>query len=373
MDATKSVTLSNNPVVIGLCETDGIVTVKDVSGNPNHLEWGDGDIINGSITTSTEPHNYAALGTGSQNVTITASSADGCTFSRTMTVTIVSTAADRTVKPCDVGSHAAQTGSAYTGNGHGSANHGLETVNGSGQITSVTDYDGNAYPVVQIGSQCWMAENLRCSHSPKTGSNIVVTAVSCFGSKMAAWYNNDQTTYEAKRYGLLYNWCAAMDTANSNNYVEVAAGSYNNKDFSFTPAGNHQGVCPTGWHVPTDAEWSTMESAVNGSTVSGTGYQGSHAGKLSTGCDWTSSNTANVPGNYANAERNSSGFSALPAGVYNGSFNETSENTYFWSSTQSSNKNVYYRELSQGTEGMLRNNDNNHQKNNGASVRCVRD
>ncbi|MBQ7734767.1 MAG: PKD domain-containing protein, partial [Bacteroidales bacterium] len=374
MDATKSVTLSNNPVVIGLCETDGIVTVKDVSGNPNHLEWGDGGIINGSITTSTGPHNYAALGTGSHNVTITASSADGCTFSRTMTVTIASTVADRTVKPCtiDPASHAAQIGSAYIGNGHGSANYGLETVNGSGQVTSVTDYDGNAYPVVQIGSQCWMAENLRCTHSPKTGSYIVVNAVSNTLSKMAAWYNNEQSTYEAKRYGLLYNWCAAMDTAKSGS-PEVATSSANN-DFDFQPASfPHQGVCPVGWHVPTDVEWSAMELEVNGTDVSGTtGYRGTHAGKLSTGCDWTSSNTANAAGNYANAERNSSGFSALPAGNFSGSFSGEGDNAYFWSSTRNNKQKADSRELNQNNSGVNRDT-GNYLKSNGASVRCVRD
>ena len=156
-----------------------------------------------SVTANSTSNTYATSGI----YDIVATNSSGCRAKVTMHVNVPgSTVADRTVKPCDVGSHAAQTGSAYTGNGHSSANHGLETVNGSGKITSVTDYDGNAYPVVQIGSQCWLAENLRVSHSPKTGSNLVVTAVNSYGSKMAAWYSNDQATYEAKRYGLLYNW-----------------------------------------------------------------------------------------------------------------------------------------------------------------------
>ncbi len=371
LTASTSVTVSagGTPVSIDFCESDGDVSVMTVSGTPNSINWGDGQ-TGTSVTTSTT-HDYSALGTGSHSVTITASNASGCILSRTMTVNVLgSTVADRTVKPCDVGSHAAQTGSAYTGNGHGSANHGLETVNGSGQITSVTDYDGNEYPVVQIGSQCWMAENLRCSHSPKTGNNIVVTAVQNYGSKMAAWYNNDQSTYEAKRYGLLYNWCAAMDTANPSGYVEVATAANTSNQFSFTPSGNHQGVCPVGWHVPTDAEWNAMELEVNGSDVSGSaGYRGSHAGKLSTGCDWSSSSTENAAGNYANAERNESGFSAVPAGYLYGSFLHAGGGASFWSS-QGSNNAAWGRNLGSNFAGVYR---DNYYKYDGFSVRCVRD
>ena len=372
LTATKTTTVGNNPVSIGFCESEGVVSVKSVSGSPNSIDWGDTQ-TGTSVTTSTT-HDYAALGNGSHEVTITASNASGCILSRTMTVNVLgsgSTVADRTVKPCDVGSHAAQTGSTYSGNGFGSANHGLETVNGSGQITSVTDYDGNEYPVVQIGSQCWMAENLRVSHSPKTGSNIVVTAVNNYGSKMAAWYNNDQSTYAVKRYGLLYNWCAAMDTANPSGYVEVATAANTSNQFSFTPSGNHQGVCPVGWHVPTDAEWNAMELEVNGSDVSGsTGYRGSHAGKLSTGCDWSSSSTENAAGNYANAERNSSGFSAVPAGNFYSSFANAGYRAYFWSSSQSSSYNAWNRYLDSNSAGVYR---SSGSKYYGFSVRCVRD
>ena len=372
LTATTSTTVNSGgtPISIGFCENEGIVSVKSVSGAPNSIDWGDGQ--SGTSVSLSTTHDYAALGNGNHEVTITASNAAGCTLSRTMTVTIASTVADRTVKPCTVDpAHAAQTDSAYMGNGHSGANHGLETVNGSGKITSVTDYDGNEYPVVQIGSQCWMAENLRVSHSPKTGSNIVVTAVNNYGSKMAAWYNNDQSTYEAKRYGLLYNWCAAMDTANPSGYVEVATAANTSNQFSFTPSGNHQGVCPIGWHVPTDAEWNAMELEVNGSDVSGsTGYRGSHAGKLSTGCDWSSSSTENAAGNYANAERNDSGFSAVPAGSFNGSFYKPGNDARFWSATQNSNTNAWRRYLIYSNAGVSR---SSLDKYYGFSVRCVRD
>ncbi len=375
---TASVTIASGgtAVSLGLCEKDGVVTVRTVGGSPNSIDWGDGSMpYSGTVTANSTSNTYTASGI----YDIVATNSSGCRAKVTMPVNVPgSTAADRTVKPCDVGSHAAQTGSAYTGNGHSGANHGLETVNGSGKITSVTDYDGNAYPVVQIGSQCWLAENLRVSHSPKTGSNLVVTAVNSYGSKMAAWYSNDQSTYEAKRYGLFYNWCAAMDTANPGAYVEVAYGSYNNNSFNFNPSGNHQGVCPIGWHVPTDVEWNAMESQVSGSdwqasyeTASVT-YRGSHAGKLSTGCDWSSSSTENAAGNYANAERNESGFSAVPAGIFTTFFGYAGNGAYFWSSSQYTNTSgsVWMRGLNYNNAGMAR---NSNPKDFGLSVRCVRD
>lgn len=194
-----------------------------------------------------------------------------------------------------------------------------------------------------------------------------------YGSKLALWYNNDETTYKAIRYGLLYNWCAAMDTANPTNYVEVVTASDNNNTaFSFTPSGNHQGVCPLGWHVPTDAEWSAMELEVNGSDVSGsTGWRGSHGGKLATGCDWNSNGTANAPGNYSNAERNASGFSAVPAGYFSGSsFFNSGYHAYFWSASQSLSDIAWSRYLLSNYAGMDR---YYYGKGYGFSVRCVRD
>ena len=373
LTASHTVTVQNGTAVsFGLCEWDGVVTVKTVSGAPNSIVWGDGNEHNGTVTANSTSNTYSTSGT----YTITASNAT-CSKSMTMTINVPDgTGASRTVKPCtaaSMGSHAAQTGSAYTGNGFGGANYGLETVNGDA-ITSVTDYDGNEYPVVQIGSQCWLAENLRCTHSPKTGSYLVGTALAnSLGSKLALWHNNDESTYAAKRYGILYNWCAAMDTANPTNYVEVVTTSDNNNNsFNFTPSGNHQGVCPLGWHVPTDAEWSAMELEVNGSDVSGsTGWRGSHGGKLATGCDWRSNGAANAPGNYSNAERNASGFSAVPVGGFNGSSFFSLNYANFWCASQSNSSNAWDRYMLYDNAGMNRG--SNRSKSNGFSVRCVRD
>ena len=254
--------------------------------------------------------------------------------------------------PCSAGSHAAQTGSSYRGNGYNGANHGLETTDTDGKIISVTDYDGNAYPVVQIGSQCWMAVNLRTTHYAD-GTSVPAGTTSNSSTTAPYYYDLNPTspTIPLVQRGYLYNWPAAMKS---------------------TTTEGTQGVCPTGWHVPTDAEWSSMELVVNGSDVSGaTGYRGSHAGKLSTSCYWTNSSTVNAPGNYDNAERNSSGFSAVPAGYfYDSSFNDAGNSVGFWSSSVNGSDS-WYRYLRYPKADVCR--DNNLHGNCGFSVRCVRD
>ena len=286
--------------------------------------------------------------------------------------------------PCNVSSyHPAQTGSAYQGNGHNGVNHGLESVGQDGKINSVTDYDGNEYPVVQIGSQCWLAENLRCSHSPKTGRLIVDNHIESFSSKHAEWYTRkismedcllepfDSVACVTHHFGLLYNWCATMDTACPTNYVEVATELDNNNTiWYYTPSGNQQGICPIGWHVPSDTEWSEMESFVSGSDLSiSTGYRGTHAGKLAGGNVWKSSTTSNAPGNY-NDIRNSSGFSAVPAGSTWLTTFDGGGFAQFWSSSWSSSREAWSRCLCFGSSGVQR---TYIDKNVGFSVRCLRD
>ncbi len=246
---------------------------------------------------------------------------------------------------------------------------------------TVTDHEGNVYATVQIGDQCWMRENLRTTTSPKTGTYLVNTSnksgnsASTFdGSKVAHWCMNDSATYAPKGYGLLYNWCAVMDTANPSGYVEVPTeSSGNNNSFTFNPSGKHRGICPEGWHVPTDAEWSTMEAVVNGSNVSSlTGYRGSHAGKLAGGNDWDSTSTTNAPGNYSSTVRNSTGFTVVPAGYFYTSFNQTRIAAILWTSSQRSEAyKAWGRYFRYENVGVGRYTNSYHGQ--GRSVRCLRD
>ena len=245
---------------------------------------------------------------------------------------------------------------------------------------TATDHEGNVYATVQIGNQCWMRDNLRTTTSPSSGTYLIPSAGTgyTFTGKQARWYNNDSTTYAPMNYGLLYNWNAAMDTFNTA-YGETSGNSSESNAVSVTFNGHRRGICPAGWHLPSDAEWNTMEATVSGSDwqssyeTSG-GNRGSHAGKLAGGNNWTISySSGGVPGNYGYADRNASCFSAVPAGrCYGPTFDNAGNNTYFWSSTQSANlpNNVYQRYLSYGSGGVYR---TSWQKNPGYSVRCLRD
>ena len=220
-------------------------------------------------------------------------------------------------------------------------------------VDAVTDYDGNAYAAVKIGEQVWMKENLRTTHyadgtSIPKGNSISTTE--------AFWYYPNNSSANKTIYGLLYNWKAVMGDASSS---------------SANPSGV-QGICPSGWHVPSDEEWMQLEMTLgmSQSDANGTGYRGDIAAKLSGNTEWTSSSAANAAGNLSAYGRNSSGFSALPAGNFNGSFNGVGDYAYFWDSSQRSGTLAWGRNLNYGSAGVYRGND---LMSNGYSVRCLRD
>jgi len=219
---------------------------------------------------------------------------------------------------------------------------------------TVTDHEGNVYATVLIGAQCWMRENLRTTTSPKTGTYLVntenktgVARSSYMGSKVAHWYMNDPTTYAPKGYGLLYNWCAAMDTANPTNYVEVPTSSTsgNNNAFSFPVTSNHRGICPVGWHIPFFADLNALKSNYTNSDL------------LAGGDVWSGSPS------------NASGFTALPASYFGDGYQsfQSEDKTYFWSCfnvvEEAQSLYLTYNQKKTG----------NVKKNFGMSVRCVRD
>ncbi|MBU6159398.1 MAG: hypothetical protein KGP35_10285 [Bacteroidetes bacterium] len=219
---------------------------------------------------------------------------------------------------------------------------GISNANNTATPNTVTDASNNTYPTVTIGTQVWMAENLRTTKY-RDGSNIpVVTDNTQWAnnfntgatSPMMCWYNNDQATYTANKFGALYNWYAINPATNGN-----------------------KNVCPTGWHMPTDAEWTTLTTFLGGESVAG--------GKMkSTGTQyWRSPNTGAT---------NSSGWSGFPGGgrLNNGSFFTIGSNGLWWSSTELNTNYAWYRYLSYGNGGVSR---NYYNKAYGSSVRCLRD
>ena len=399
---TVSVTSAGTAPSFSLCENMLVVDISNISTDVVSFDWGDGS----DMETPTSPwpddptwwkpwHAYAAPG-GTYDIVATNES--GCRATQTVSL------GRPALNPCT--GLSAHEGGVYAGQGYGGADDGREYADENG-IYAVTDYDGNVYPVVKIGSQCWMAENLRTEHSPSTGSQILLGKENTYGidpssrvsftSKMAAWASVTQAGSSGvtlnntvlagyyseivPRLGLLYNWCAAVDTFNTA-YAEVSNAKQTTtgwKPVLNMVNGNRRGICPRGWHLPSADEWDAMlESAgvVQRTGTSGSAL-GSGAGKLVMGCYWKSTTTAGTPGDYAYDERNSSGFSALPGGTFNHQYsyysgiNNTSNNTYFWTSTQPTDNKQAIRYSFQSSWTGIKQDANN--KYLGSSVRCVRD
>lgn len=195
----------------------------------------------------------------------------------------------------------------------------------------VTDADGNIYNTVQIGSQLWMAENLRTTKD-KTGNAIkLVTHNGEWANledndtdKAYCYYNND----ESLGYGALYTFAAAKD------------------------------ACPTGWHLPDDAEWMELETY-----LANNGHSKTAGTALKSKSGWNSE--GNGTDDY--------GFSALAGGYRsddNGAFNSAGAMGYWWSNTDTQELYAWYRFLTSNYAGVTR---YGMGKSSGYSVRCVKD
>jgi uncharacterized protein (TIGR02145 family) len=200
----------------------------------------------------------------------------------------------------------------------------------AGGPSTVTDIDGNVYNVAQIGNQCWMKENLKTtkySNGDTINTGLMDGLWSVITSGAYANYNNTATNDSI--YGKLYNGYAVADP---------------------------RGLCPTGWHVPSQAEWTTLENFLGDSFVAG--------GKMkAVSSMWTSPNTDAT---------NSSGFTGLPGGFRNryGAFDGIGKYGYWWSSTQISPTSAWNRGLYHSNAFLGQ---NLNLTSVGFSVRCVRD
>ncbi len=206
-------------------------------------------------------------------------------------------------------------------------------------LYTVSDADGNSYSTVKISTQLWMAENLKTTKYDD-GAAIATSWSGTEGSY--AWYGNDSAT-NAQTYGALYNWYAV----------------------------NTGKLCPTGWHVPTDNEWTELTEYLENN---GYGYGGSGndiAKSLAATSGWTAGGTAGNIGN-DQSSNNSSGFTALPGGYRsnNGTFGNIGHNGCWWSATEYSTTYAWYRDMYYYYSNVLRSYNN---KQSGFSVRCLRD
>jgi len=201
---------------------------------------------------------------------------------------------------------------------------------------SERDIDGNTYATIQIGTQVWMAENLRTTRYRNGDPIPNVTDGTQWGNlNTGAWAHYDNDSQHEKPYGKLYNWYAVADPRN---------------------------VCPTGWHVPTDAEWTVLEDHLGderfGSLIAG--------GRMkSTGTQyWEAPNSGAT---------NLSGFSGLPGGARDGSdgrFLHLGNVGLWWSASESGAEGAWNRYLRYLNADVYRDAFN---KRDGFCLRCVRD
>lgn len=208
--------------------------------------------------------------------------------------------------------------------------------------SSVTDIDGNTYPTVQIGTQLWMKENLRTTKYSDGTDIPLVTDNSEWASNynsgttlpMMSWYDNDQATYTANKFGVLYNGYSVNPTTNGN-----------------------KNVCPISWHVPSDVEWTTLTDYLGGASVAG--------GKMkSIGTQYWQSPNLDAT--------NESDFSSFPSGYRTryGDFGTIGYVGYWWSphenSTDNARANFLFSEHGYTSWSFIG-------EDYGFSVRCIKD
>jgi uncharacterized protein (TIGR02145 family) len=211
-------------------------------------------------------------------------------------------------------------------------------------------YAGESYPTVQIGTQCWFQKNVNAGAMVQ-GANDQTNN----GILEKYCYNDD--TANCSIYGGLYQWAEAVQYQN---------GGSNTTSPSPAFAGNVRGICPTGWHLPSDAEYCTLTTFLDATVNCGAfGWSGTDVGgkMKSTSGLWTSPNTGAT---------NSSGFSALPGGwrIMDGTFDGIGGITYFWSSSEVTSSGAIYRSLLYNDSVIDRGGIDRY---SGFSARCLKD
>lgn len=205
-----------------------------------------------------------------------------------------------------------------------------EEVQAKTSIETLKDVDNNTYNAIEIGTQVWMQENLKVIHYRNGDPITNVTADNAWSSTTSGaycWYDNNPSNKDT--YGALYNFYNVEDSRN---------------------------LCPSGWHVPSDAEWTTLSNYLGGDDISG--------GKLKEFglSHWNHPNTDAT---------NSSGFSALPAGYreFDGAFNSLGDEGKWWSRTLNDLSTAFFRYIYNNYSTLF---NENFKKNSGLSIRCIK-
>jgi len=226
---------------------------------------------------------------------------------------------------------------AFAANGIGAGYGSTETLKTlKPVIDSVADVNGNIYHVVPIGTQSWLCENLRVTKY-NNGDAIpnVTVDVTWKNLSTGAWCVYDNQAANGSVYGNLYNWHALADS---------------------------RGLCPAGWHVPTDAEWNSLSTFLGGMTTAGGPLKSTGTLEAGSGL-WYAPNTGAT---------NSTGFTGLPGGtrINYGNYYSLGNVGYFWSSSDTATDNAFNFVLDANNEELVR---VYNFKTNGFSVRCCKD
>ena len=218
--------------------------------------------------------------------------------------------------------------------------------------STVSDYDGNVYNTVQIGSQCWLKENMRATHYAN-GTGVTQGSISQASTSTRYYYKPSNSL----SYGYLYNWPATIGPSS------VSA--------------NNQGICPTGWHVPSEGEWTQLIQYVGSQNQYICNNNSDYVAKaLASTTGWSSSSYSCDVG-YSPSTNNSTGFSAFPTGYFallspyiSGVFDEVGDVTSFWTCTASSNTEAYSFDFYYNYSFVDK---DTYDKSIGFPVRCLRD
>lgn len=193
---------------------------------------------------------------------------------------------------------------------------------------STITHGGVTYNIVQIGNQCWFSENLNIG-------TMINSYENCRDNEIFEKHCYDDNEENCTVYGGLYQWNEAMQWVTSE---------------------GAQGICPTGWHIPTDSEYTELTDNLGGETIAG--------GKMKEygTAHWMSPNTGAT---------NSSGFTGLPGGalIFPGNFAEITMTAYFFTSTQTSSTMAYGITLTYDSDDIK---SSSSVKSNPLSIRCIK-
>jgi uncharacterized protein (TIGR02145 family) len=223
--------------------------------------------------------------------------------------------------------------------------------------TFMDSRDGQMYPTVEIGTQCWMTKNMNIG-TRVAGSNYSTHQTA--GIQKICYGNNENN---CTTYGGLYNWAEVVNGENISTGAINTATNFNKK-CAVDGSPHTQGICPDGWHVPSDAEFKTLEMflGMTQDQADSTGWRGTDQGtQLKSTNLWTSG-----------AGTNSSGWSGLPGGVRAWSGSTTTyggTNGRWWSSSEDGSSNACARVMSNSDDRVSRNPAS--YKSYGNSVRCL--